>query len=293
MDRPKPAREQRSSRQGGGAHTSTRWWFLLLWILAAGFGCADKTSAQDGSPADSQPSSADVQPDTRADLAPADARRDADPCAGQRPGAGKIVVLGSSTAYGMGPSDPSNAWVKRYQSYLSQDYPGFSVQNLAYPGFTTYDVQPSDYVPAAGRPAPDPSRNISAALALNPVAILVNLPSNDQVQGWSTDEQMANHRRVVGLAKGSCVPVWVTTTQPRNFPSEAARKNLMEVRDKILQEFGSFAIDFWTGIANPDGTIKAEYNADGTHLNDAGHAILADRVKAAQIPGALLPADGG
>ena len=38
---------------------------------------------------------------------------------------GTLVVLGSSTSAGTGPSDPKNAWVPRYQAYLAGAFPHF------------------------------------------------------------------------------------------------------------------------------------------------------------------------
>ena len=39
-------------------------------------------------------------------------------------------------------------------------------------------------------------------------------------------------------------------------------------------------MDFWTGVANPDGTIISIYNADDTHLNNEGHEVLFQRAVA-------------
>jgi lysophospholipase L1-like esterase len=70
------------------------------------------------------------------------------------------------------------------------------------------------------------------------------------------------------------------------------RKNLSKMRDKILRIYGARAIDFWTGLALHNGRIKPTFNADGVHLNDKGHEILAERVKAAGIPQALKGGGG-
>ena len=49
---------------------------------------------------------------------------------------GVIVVLGSSTSAGIGPRDPKNAWVARYQRYLAEQFPSFTLTNLAVGGQT-------------------------------------------------------------------------------------------------------------------------------------------------------------
>ncbi len=194
-----------------------------------------------------------------------------------------IVVLGSSTAAGTGPSSPDSAWVRRYTKYILSLDNTAKVINLAVGGFTTYDVMPTGYIPPAGRPTPKPNNNITHALTFKPNAIIINLPSNDATNGYSIAEQLANYDTVLARARSKNVPVWVTTTQPRNL-SAAQRQNLMTMRDSTFTRFGSKAIDFWNGLANPDGTIQSQYNSgDGIHLNNAAHRLLFQRVGGANI----------
>lgn len=198
---------------------------------------------------------------------------------------GSIVVLGSSTAAGIGPKHPKNAWVARYQAFLAARFPNVTLVNLAVGGQTTFEVQPTGYVPPANRPAPVEGRNITAALRLNPRAVVVNLPSNDQANNYPVSEQLANYDRLADSARSAHVQLWVSTSQPRNFNEAAQIDELKEMRDAILEKFSPHVLDFWTPFASPTGFIKASYNAgDGTHLNDAAHAILANIVEAARIP---------
>jgi lysophospholipase L1-like esterase len=202
---------------------------------------------------------------------------------------GVIVVLGSSTSAGTGPANPNNAWVPRYQAYLAQAFPNFKLTNLAVGGQTTYHIQPTGYAPPPNRPTPALGKNITAALALNPDAIIVNMPSNDQANDFSQQEQQANYDRIATLATGANVRLWVSTSQPRNFSEPERLTSLMQTRDAILAKFAPRTLDFWTPFATASGTIKPEYDSgDGTHMNDAAHAILADIVKAAKIPEAVL-----
>lgn len=191
----------------------------------------------------------------------------------------KVVVLGSSTSEGVGASTPANAYVALFQNYLETSVnAGCEIINLAVGGTTTYNIQPNSFTP----PAPftvNPSKNIDAAISENPDAILINFPSNDAANDIPIAEQKNNFTRVVNYAASHNIPVWVTSTQPRNF-SQARRDMLIEMRDWLEITFGSRYIDFWTGIANADGTINAAYNSgDNVHLNDAGHALLFERVK--------------
>lgn len=196
-----------------------------------------------------------------------------------------IVVLGSSTAAGVGPKQAGNAWVARYSSHLSQRYPSFQITNLAVPGFTTYHVQASDFVPPPGRPRPAAGNNITFALALQPAAILVSLPSNDAAASIPAAEQMANYDRLAVQSAAARVSFWVTTPQPRYFGDEAQTALQTQVRDGIVSKFTPYALDFWTPLSTSAARIRPEYDAgDGVHLNDAAHALLADAVVQAKLP---------
>jgi lysophospholipase L1-like esterase len=194
-----------------------------------------------------------------------------------------LVVLGSSTAVGVGTSTSDSAWVSRYRNYLFEKNTTIKVINLAVGGYTTYDIMPTGFIPPANRPAPKPGNNISKAVEYNPEAIIINLPSNDVNLGFTISEQLSNYDTVLAFAKLHNIPVWVSTTQPRNFSTAQIQKQI-EMRDSTFARFGDKAIDFWTDIADSVGRINSEFNSgDGIHLNDKGHAILFSRVRDAKI----------
>jgi lysophospholipase L1-like esterase len=194
-----------------------------------------------------------------------------------------VVVLGSSTAAGTGPRDIANSWVNRYLAYAESLNAEHRVINLAKGGYTTYHMMPRDHNAPEERPKADPCRCITMALHLDPSAVIINLPSNDASYGYSVDEQLANYDLILGLARERKVPVWITTTQPRNLSAEG-RENLMAVRDSTYSRFGGKAIDFWSGLAMPDGSIDPAFDSgDGVHLNDRAHEILFQRVVEAGI----------
>jgi lysophospholipase L1-like esterase len=202
------------------------------------------------------------------------------------PHAATIAVLGSSTASGLGLADPSESWVGRYAAHLSSVH-GLQVRNLAVPGYTTFHVLPTGTKPAAGRPAVDEAHNVTAALAMRPKAIIVNLPSNDAAMGASVEETMGNLCIVVAKATEAGVPVWVSTSQPRAL-DQRGRQLLVSLRDRVNQEFAGRALDFWTPLAAPDGAPLPAYNqGDGIHPNAHGHRLLFDQVKLADIPRAF------
>jgi PKD repeat protein len=196
-----------------------------------------------------------------------------------------IVVLGSSTAFGTGASPVDSSWVNKYRNYIRTKNPLNNIINLATLSLTTYHVLcPTGFVPPLGRPSPDIDRNITKALSYNPDAIIINLPSNDIALGYSQLESKDNYERAMELADSAGVPVWVTTTQPRTNLSPAERIQLMEFRDWTYQRFGTKAIDFWTDVANPDGTINAFYSAgDNVHVNNNGHHVFYTRTVSERI----------
>ena len=57
----------------------------------------------------------------------------------------KLVVLGSSTAAGVGASSVDSGWVKRYRNYLFEKNTTINVINLAVGGYTTYDIMPNRF----------------------------------------------------------------------------------------------------------------------------------------------------
>ncbi|ACU61847.1 SGNH/GDSL hydrolase family protein [Chitinophaga pinensis] len=199
----------------------------------------------------------------------------------------RIVVLGSSTAAGTGAT-PNHGWVALYTQYLKSINTNYQVFNLAVGNYTTYDINPTGYVPPAARPAPDTAHNITKALSLQPHAIIINLPTNDVGRGYTLAEQQANYQRVLSAANARGVKVWVATTQPRNDYSAQMVANLKAMRDWTFNYFGERSIDFWTGMNEPNDSIKRAYSyGDGIHLNDAGHYVLYTRVVARGIPDVL------
>jgi hypothetical protein len=126
-------------------------------------------------------------------------------------------------------------------------------------------------------------RNVTRALSLGADAIIINLPTNDVAAGYPIWEQVTNDDLVRSVAAAASVPVWVTTSQPRNF-SGAFLDSLKKLRDTTFVHYGRYAIDFWTDLATPSGTIVQAYDSgDGIHLNDAGHRILFERALAEDI----------
>ncbi|MCK6694866.1 MAG: SGNH/GDSL hydrolase family protein [Thermoanaerobaculia bacterium] len=196
----------------------------------------------------------------------------------------RVVVIGSSTAAGAGAEPADSAWVNRYRAWLQGINPANEVLNLALGGYSTYQLLPSTLFPVKYRPAPDSLRNITRALSLRPHAIIINLPSNDVASGYNLEEQLANFDKIAKKARCAGVPVWIFTTQPRNFSADKVMLQLF-ARHAILDTYGPQAINVWDVLAEPNGLLDVRFNSgDGVHLNNEGHAMIFEQVKSAGIP---------
>ncbi|HOT96540.1 MAG TPA: SGNH/GDSL hydrolase family protein [bacterium] len=199
-----------------------------------------------------------------------------------------VVVLGSSTAAGVGAVPADSAWVNRYRSYLQYYTPDLDVINLAVGGITTYQIMPDGFVPPSRRFTPLEYHNITQAVRLHPKAIIINLPSNDAANYFSIAEQIANFDTLAGYASRYQIPFWFSTTQPRNFRDPRQRDALKVMRDSILSRYSNgiwtHALDFWSGLADSTGNILPAYDCgDHIHLNNAGHHLLFERVVHAHV----------
>jgi lysophospholipase L1-like esterase len=194
----------------------------------------------------------------------------------------KIVVLGSSTAAGAGPSSVEKAWVWLYSDYLKQKDTRFEIVNLAVGGYTTYDILPTGtQIPTGIYEAIDINRNITKAIDLNADGIIINMPSNDANMGYPVNNQIANFHLIVDAAKQANIPVWICSVQPRDFGNNTNALNIqLAMVNALPQEFPDMMIDFWNGLANSLGNdILPQFDSgDGIHLNNAGHKILLQRV---------------
>lgn len=200
----------------------------------------------------------------------------------------KIVILGSSTSEGIGASSPNSSWVGLYTTMLTKLNSKYKIVNLAKAGYSTWHLCPTGYHAPNQIVYPDVERNITKALSLNPDAIIINLPANDLVYKVPLDIQKKNFDLIVETALRDSVPVWITTTQPRNGLSEVDLKYQLEMRDWIQSHYGNRAIDLWSGLATSEGALKSQYAyVDGVHLNDNGHALVFKIINQKNIPKAL------
>lgn len=204
-----------------------------------------------------------------------------------------IVVLGSSTAEGVGTSPRDSAWVNRFRVYVKSFNPDNEVINLGKGGFNTYNILPTNSKPISDLQKPDSTRNFTKALEYNPDGIIINLPSNDVSNGYSVEEQLANFRTFAKIAEENNIELWVTTTQARNFPKARDRQYQRDLVDSLQAMFHNSCIDFWTDFCDDDFRILKQYDSgDGCHMNNGAHKILLDRVIESQAFAGKLDASG-
>ncbi len=204
----------------------------------------------------------------------------------------RIVVLGSSTAWGNGVPVRDSAWTFHYRKHLKATHnTADTVYILAIGGHTTHNIQATgtpNYTVGGITFAVDPNNNITKAISLAPHAIIVNIPSEDEARNFPLSVQVANLLKLKQLAAQNNIPLWVSTTQPRSNLGNAAALRLKQMKDSINLYFGDKAIDFWTTVAQSTGHIEPAYaNGDGLHLNSAGQRILFTRVAGKNIPQVL------
>lgn len=185
----------------------------------------------------------------------------------------KVVVLGSSSAYGIGASVPDSSWVGRTKAYYKSLHQLDTVINLAVPGsFSDSGV-----------------KLLSQALSYDPDLVLVSFPSNDIVADLGIPHYMRNLRKMYNTVTAAGKKCYISTTQPRD--DQYNEYTLKVARDSIVKEFPSNYMQFYDPLVAPGSyAINPLYSVEGTHPNDAGHRLLFQAVLAAQvIPSTPLP----
>lgn len=244
--------------------------FALLLVLA---GSCDQVPA----PEDLRSSVEELGPAPADAADPADLRAVAD----LRPVARTVVVIGSSTAAGVGASAPERSWVGRMKSHAAARCPLTLVKNLGVGGYTTWQGMPVTAQRPAGRPVSEPAHNVEAALAMRPDLVLILFPSNDAANKYSLSETLANHTAMRDAVRAAGVKEMIIGPFPRQFGDTTQVSLMTALRDGLPALGAPRYLALWPALAKSDTTLKDGYGAgDGIHLSDTGHALLADLVLA-------------
>jgi hypothetical protein len=210
----------------------------------------------------------------------------------------RLVIQGSSTAACVGPSSFDSCWVSILNRHFDTETATDVIQ-VAQSGYNPYHGMPSTFIPPANRPFPDANKNITQSLSFSPAAIVISYPSN-QFNVYSVAEVMLRFRQIYQAATDAGVACFIMTPQPRhnaaglpelNYSNSFTKKNMWEIRDSVMAQFGVYAINVWDSLVNPvDTTLRAEFDqGDHIHLNNAGHRFLSRAVIAANVFQNALP----
>ena len=129
-------------------------------------------------------------------------------------------------------------------------------------------------------PVPDPNHNITRALELTPDLIILNFGASDVAQGIPIATSIAYYQEMKAAADLLGIPLFLTTTQPRNL-TLAKRTVLRDEAIAVRATFGAIVIDIYDELADSnDLRLKTIYDSgDGKHPNDAGHNYLFETVR--------------
>jgi len=202
----------------------------------------------------------------------------------------KIAAIGSSTVSGEGAIPRDSAWLNLLRFYyIGLGLPVTTV-NLGWSGTTSFNGRPSSlgtdghaWFPLTGD-EPYLGFNVTAALDSNPAVVLVAYPSNDLVLGKTMTDYLANLRIIRDSVRAVGKQAYVATSQPRNDVGASLRAMLVVAKDSILAEFPGFALNFWDPLADPVTLgFKTGLTDDGIHPNNAGHQLLFQVVRDANV----------
>lgn len=181
-----------------------------------------------------------------------------------------VATFGSSTAAGVGADRPL------IDSSLAQ----WARANDAVPAFWAHSGDSaSSWTATANRKWELYGDGITA-----PDAMLYAMGSNDWAGGVSLEElQTRITATVVEIRRRIGGTLYGTTITPRATPpaNDGTRLALNEWMDTSGLFHG--VLDFAGAVALPDGTLDPAVDADGIHVNTAGHARLAATVPATII----------
>jgi len=200
----------------------------------------------------------------------------AQPLPWQITGPSNWVIIGSSSAAGAGAT-PGYSWADLLTVYAIEK--GAQVLNIAKGGATTYQALGSHCQVASSRFQPDPAHNIDQAVALRANLVIISFPSNDQAMNYSTAESVSNLMNIRWQLAQQNIPTVILSSQPRNMDANRQQK-LIEFNQQLRPLLGPCFVDVHDLLLGPSGALDPRYDFDGVHLNNMGHEVVFQALKA-------------
>jgi len=185
-----------------------------------------------------------------------------------------VVILGSSSAYGIGVSALNRSWAA-----LLNNEQTITIKNLSYPGYSTYEFLPSG-VSNFRNITPDKERNIDVAIKLAPKIIIFSITTNDIGRGYSIDEYLNNIKVMTDLCVYNNIEYIVTSTHPRNPMPIERRKALYDLNRELERIYADRYVEIYNllGDLNAYKWNKNLCASDSIHGNDDAHVIIYNEV---------------
>lgn len=215
-----------------------------------------------------------------------------------------VVVLGASVAIPNSPTRRIVSAVSHYECLLSPADPGASGGAVALGDSITaghhyalldigadtsyFDVlacrddSPITYLGNHGVPGEETGEilaRVSDALASDPGRVIVLAGTNDVRQGRTTDSLDTLTAIAATVRDAGAEPIFATLPPSDDYPDETTAFN--DELTAWAEREDVELLDFWTPLADPDGTYAEGMSSDGTHPSRTGSALLADVAAAA------------
>lgn len=162
------------------------------------------------------------------------------------------------------PAAPPDAPAVFVGDSLVRQMPGLGAANLGVNGETVDDVR----------------ARIAAVVTARPRRIVLLAGTNDLLRGAPPEAVVAGYRRLLA-AIPPAIDVRVLSIPPmrhgaqRRIPPPAR----IAAVNRELRAIAPAFTDLHPGLAGADGRLQDRFTEDGIHLNAAGYAVIADRVR--------------
>lgn len=182
-----------------------------------------------------------------------------------------VVLMGSSTALGVG-ADAGYSFGELLNKALNSYCSNVTYTNIAAGGTQVRSLLPTGTYVETGV-QPDPTANITRALELGADIVVAISPSNDITSGNRLKEDvLADWVTIAEYAEAHNMAFIHLGTNATNDLEDFIA--LRDLNTDIQVTLPATAKSIYEHTVAADGSLKVEYSADGTHMNNTGHMLL-------------------